>query len=326
MLLERLQFFNGQRLAATDLQSIDDFNRQMRWLHNQSLHQPGVGSGYAIAGKKGDREVTVQPGYAIDSSGREIVLTDPVVQAVPPVANDGAGNSVFFDLTVSYPADTDLVEAETRQAVCCTSTGVVRLRESPVFCWIRLDKITSAMQMQLDSGQRIRLARAEVLNCQLAQPLSLAQRRNARPATRPYVASGTTNHQTENSPASDKWTMQAPSAFGIELQRHVDTSAACFRTAPCYTARIDGGRTFPVTLRQVPTDLLLDGFVSVLNATVTGFDVLVLIPAILMEQTSVSLIAQVRALLPDALGQKTTSTPAGATRNDWRVVWIGVEG
>ena len=79
MTLERLQFFNGQRLAAADLQSIDDFNRQMRWLHNQSLHQPGVGSGYAISGKKGDREVTVQPGYAIDSSGREIGLTEAVV-------------------------------------------------------------------------------------------------------------------------------------------------------------------------------------------------------------------------------------------------------
>ena len=327
MTLERLQFFNGQRLAAADLQSIDDFNRQMRWLHNQSLHQPGVGSGYAISGAKGDREVTVQPGYAIDSSGREIVLTDAVVQAVPPVANDGAGNSVFFDLTVSYPQDTDLVEAETRQAVCCTSTGVVRLREAPVFCWIRLDKITSAMQQQLDSGQRIRLARAEVLNCQLLQPLSLAQRRNARPATRPYVASGTTNHQTEASPASDKWSLLPASAFGVELQRHVDTSAACFRTAPCYTARIDGARTFPVTSpRQGATQLLLDGFVSVLNATVTGFDVLVLIPAILMEQGSLSLIAQVRALLPDALGQTTPATPTGATRNDWRVVWIGVEG
>ena len=328
MTLERLQFFNGQRLAATDLQSIDDFNRQMRWLHNQSLHQPGVGSGYAISGQKGDRQVTVQPGYAIDSLGREIVLTDAVVQAIPPVANDGAGNSVFFDLTVAYPADTDLVEAETRQAVCCTSTGVVRLREAPVFCWIRLDKITSDMQQQLDSGLRIRLARAEVLNCQLAQPLSLAQRRNARPATRPYVASGTTNHQTESSPTTDKWSLLPVSAFGVELQRHVDTTAACFSTAPCYTARIDGTRTFPVTLRQggQTTPLLLDGFVSVLNATVTGFDVLVLIPAILMEQGSISLVDQIRNLLPDALGETTPATPAGATRNDWRVVWIGVEG
>jgi hypothetical protein len=329
MLLERLQFFNGQRLAAADLQSIDDLNRQMRWLHNQSLHQPGVGSGYAIAGKKGDREVTIQPGYAIDSLGREIVLTDAQVLAVPPVANDGAGNAVVYDLAVSYPADTDLVETETRDGVCVPG-GAVRRREAPVFCWIRLDKISTSMQQQLDTGQRIRLARAEVLNCQLNAALSVAQRRNARPASRPYVASGTTNPQTESSPASDKWTVSSDpktAAFGIELQRHVDTRGACFRTAPCYTARISGSRIFPVTSpRTGPTDLLLDGFVSVLNATVTGFDVLVLIPAILMEQGAISLVTQVKALLPDALGQTTASTPKNAVRNDWRVVWVGVEG
>mgnify|MGYP001036441712 CR=1 FL=1 len=43
--LERIQFFNGQRLFASDLQALEAFNREMRWLHNQSLHQPGVGSG-----------------------------------------------------------------------------------------------------------------------------------------------------------------------------------------------------------------------------------------------------------------------------------------
>src|SRR5271169_2924862 len=73
--LERLTFFNGQRLFADDLQTLESFNREMRWLHNQSLHQPGVGSGYAVTGAKGDRQVTVTPGYALDACGREIVLT-----------------------------------------------------------------------------------------------------------------------------------------------------------------------------------------------------------------------------------------------------------
>src|SRR5579884_4221766 len=73
--LERLQFFNGQRLFAGDLQALEAFNREMRWLHNQSLHQAGVGSGYAVSGAKGDREVIITPGYAIDACGHEIVLT-----------------------------------------------------------------------------------------------------------------------------------------------------------------------------------------------------------------------------------------------------------
>ena len=44
---------------------------------------------------------------------------------------------------------------------------------------------------------------------------------------------------------------------------------------------------------HVETQLLLDGFISVLNASITGFDVHVLIPNILMEQGSLSLAPQV---------------------------------
>ena len=81
--LERIQFFNGERLFATDLQTLEAFNREMRWLHNQSLHQPGVGSGYAVAGNVGDRQVTVSPGYALDSLGREIILHGDSVRRFP---------------------------------------------------------------------------------------------------------------------------------------------------------------------------------------------------------------------------------------------------
>ena len=137
--LERLQFFNGQRLFASDLQSLEALNRELRWLHNQSLHQPGVGSGYAVIGSKGDREVTITPGYAIDALGREIVLTTTRVESVPPIAHDGTGRSVFYDLTVSYPDDSELEETETREGICLPR-GVVRLREEPVFCWVRLNE------------------------------------------------------------------------------------------------------------------------------------------------------------------------------------------
>src|SRR5216684_4985875 len=136
--LERIQFFNGQRLFASDLQGLESFNREMRWLHNQSLHQAGVGSGFAVVGKKDDREVTVSAGYALDSIGREIVQTKTLVVPIPPVADNGAGGSVFYDLTVSYPDDADLKPSETREGICLPP-GVIRLREEPVFCWVRLN-------------------------------------------------------------------------------------------------------------------------------------------------------------------------------------------
>src|SRR6476659_3293977 len=161
---ENITFFKGQRLFASDLQDLEEFNRHLRWLHNQSLHQPGVADGYAVSGNKDDREVTIEPGYAIDLKGREIVLTKTVVLQVPPVANDGAGNPLYFDLTVSYPEDGVLKESETRDGVCA-SRSAVRLRDEPVFCWV--DLRSEALNQQVESGQRIRLARAEILNCKL---------------------------------------------------------------------------------------------------------------------------------------------------------------
>ena len=65
-----MRFFDGQQLFASDLQGIEVSDREQRELHNRSLHQPGVGNGYAVSGPKGDREVVVQPGYALDADGR----------------------------------------------------------------------------------------------------------------------------------------------------------------------------------------------------------------------------------------------------------------
>src|SRR6516225_10068640 len=109
--IERIQFFNGERLVADDLQGLEAFNREMRWLHNQSLHQAGIGKGFAVTGKKGDKEVQIGAGYAIDSSGREIVLTHDMTLPVPPVASQPDGSPIVYDLTVSYPDDASLVEA-----------------------------------------------------------------------------------------------------------------------------------------------------------------------------------------------------------------------
>src|SRR5688572_32733272 len=93
--LERLRFFDGQRLLAADLQDVDTLHRELRELHNRSLHQPGVGSGFAVTGAPGDREVSIGPGYAIDAAGREIVHTRTRVEPIPPVPGDAEGNPIW---------------------------------------------------------------------------------------------------------------------------------------------------------------------------------------------------------------------------------------
>lgn len=211
--VERQQFFNGQRLFADDLQTLEAFNREMRWLHNRSLHQPGIGSGLAVRGKKDDRKVTVEPGYAVDAEGREIVLLESQELDVPPVAGDKNGESAYYDLVVSYPDDAGLEVVETRAGVCAPRSAV-RLREEPVFCWVRLARTESGgtpgidpsnriavkesmaaqdarLGLDIENGMRIVVARAEVRHCKLYRDLSIAERRSARPAVGPYLGSGT---------------------------------------------------------------------------------------------------------------------------------------
>jgi hypothetical protein len=207
--VERQQFFNGQRLFADDLQSLESLNREMRWLHNRSLHQPGIGNGFAVRGRKGDRVVKVEPGYAIDVLGREIVLLESIELDVPPVAGD-RGLPAVYDLVISYPDDSALEVVETRAGVCAPR-GAVRRREQPLFCWVQLahteGELVSAggngagsqpglaardpqLGADIESGLRLVIARAWVLNCQLYRDLSIAERRSARPALGPHLAAG----------------------------------------------------------------------------------------------------------------------------------------
>ena len=296
--IERFRFFDNERLIAPDLQGMDDFARQMRWLHNRSLHQPGVASGYAVAGEKGDREVTIQPGYAIDSLGREIVLTQPYTQPVPPQAGDGQGGRAIFDLTVAYP-DT-LPVSETRTADCTSAVpGAVRLDESPVFCWVGTSIADKKLRDQLDAGTRIALGRAKVLNCQLYERISVAQRRDARPGVHPIVFAAIANNIN--------WKVK-DTPFGIEVAPPdpVDTSAAGFRTTPGYFASLADDPIITLKGNAVRLDVLL----SIANPTASGFEISLLIPSLLVAVAGLESIDEVKS----ALGTL-----------HWRIEWMGVE-
>ena len=313
--IERQRFFDGQRLFASDLQGIEAFNREMRWLHNRSLHQPGIGKGFAVSGQRGDREVRIGPGYALDGLGREIVLTGERVEPVPPVASEPTGESVFFDLAVSYPDDASLAEAETREGICLPR-GVVRLREEPIFCWVRLERDDAGnlsprdpLKTEIETSLRIVLARVEVLDCRLKQPLSLAPRKSARPPTQPYVACGhaIVDWQVWEPPPPDPGPVPlvlGSVGFDLHWTGRVDTSSAGFGTVPCYTARVDGERLFEVGSNH--TEALADLRLFVLKSAPDFFDVH-LWAAFTM------------------FGGNPLLDPAPPWPKAWSVVWIGVE-
>ncbi len=314
---ERLAFFDGQQLMATDLGGIDDYNRQLRWLHNQSLHQPGVGNGFTLTAATGDRQVVVGPGYALDALGREILLTRSLTVPVPPVAGDGQGGSVFFDLSVSYPADAELKGTETRQGICAQA-GAVRLREEPTFCWIQLELSDSGVLQPIDpqlaadvnAALRIVLGRTEVLQCKLKQPISTAVRLSVRPVSQPYLAAGqqAVTWSPTTLPQSQQGLLTGP-LLGFVLTATVDTAAAGFATTPFYTARVAGSRLLAVSdpgQGAGTVQVFLEPVIDISQATPTRF----VVEAALL---SVPFDAQLAfANFPDAF-------------LSWQVAWMGLE-
>jgi hypothetical protein len=293
--LKRIQFFTGQRLTAQDLTDVQDENRELRWLHNRSLHGWGIGIGYAVSGEAGDTAVTISPGYAIDCLGRELILTESVTMTVPATAGVSSGGKVApatFFLTISYLDDPGQSTVESRPGVCLPG-GTVRLTEGPLIQWQQFKDIAD--------GMNVILAEASVLNCQLNAPLGLDVRRSARPAQQPYIAAG------QLTPAEITW-VQVPGG----IRARVDTSASQFGAVPAYFAHVMGPRQVRIGSGEFVTVFFLITVAMVDNPAQDGFfcDVL-----LLMFDKNNAVVAfdpvNITELIP-AL--------------QWTIVWMGIEG
>jgi hypothetical protein len=302
--LARVSFFDGQRLAAFDLNAAATLQRELRWLHNRSLHGWGIGLGFTVSGAKGDTQVSVGPGYAIDCLGREIVLTESLARAVPARAHDGQGRPLLYYLVAAYPDDSRLTVLEQRTGECETE-GAVRLRERAAIYW------KSAREGTVEQGFEIVLARASVLNCELAAPLSLDQRRSARPHQQPMVAAGATGR---GSTGWQLWTVAGPEGSQVAGVRvDVETSAARFGVTPHYQAQLRGLRTKELLERES----VLDGMTLVSGASRHGFSFHVLMPADMQTIGGVPVNPSFGALTGEVLE---------FARDEWWVEWVGVEG
>lgn len=73
--IKRLNYYDHEFLRATDFTAEQTYHMSMRRLHNQVLHTWGVAQGLTLA--LAGTAVTVAPGVAIDSQGREMVINTP---------------------------------------------------------------------------------------------------------------------------------------------------------------------------------------------------------------------------------------------------------
>src|SRR5262245_29163462 len=100
--LERLNYFNGQRLQAADLKLEQDYHiRVRRWL-NRSLYSAGIAEGLSVYAIKDQPRVRVTPGLAIDHLGREIILLEEQTLDVVGTHHDRDGRCDGPYLTIRY--------------------------------------------------------------------------------------------------------------------------------------------------------------------------------------------------------------------------------
>ncbi|MFN9371780.1 MAG: hypothetical protein ACK6D3_07835 [Planctomycetaceae bacterium] len=292
-------FFDGQRLTAADLSAAQAEHQALRWLHNRTLHDWGLVVGLSVHAEKGDREVTIHPGYALDSLGREIILRDMARLPIPPIAGRGDSETDFF-LTIAFPDREDIVPRETREGLCAAE-GVVRLGAEPVFAWTANPNLTS--------GRELVLGQLFIRNCQLSRPASPTGRRAARPAQQPYLAAGKTL------PQDTSWRFLYPDNSGspIGVATTVDTSAGRFQQTPHYLAQLGGTRVYSSQGRVT----VFDGFVHVSNATRNSFDLQVVMPS--------GLPVGKNASLNGILHGNTALMPLLRKQLQWHVSWIGIE-
>lgn len=90
--VERLNYYNGQRLEARDFKLEQEYHiRVRRWL-NKSLYSPGIARGLEVREEQGTLNVIVSPGLALDAEGREILLWEE--ERVPVQSYSGSSDAV----------------------------------------------------------------------------------------------------------------------------------------------------------------------------------------------------------------------------------------
>jgi hypothetical protein len=311
---ERPTFFDGQRLAATDLAAVHAFSQQARWQHNRTLHDWGIVRGLAVEARPGDRTVTVQPGYALDSEGREIVLAEARALAVPSAGPTAGGGDVRYYLTAAYAADADLPVSMTGAGVF-GGRGAVRRAEAPLLRWQSASERSGEGQYR--PGLDLVLATVQVRGVQIAVASS-AERRHVEPVARPFIVAGqTTAGRTPWRP----WIDRSGGASLLGVVTTIDTSWAGFRAQPAYLVSVVGERVTHVgganQLRPCP----IDGFSEILESGPAGFTVGVLLPRNLFGAGVTINPGEIVASDDPGRVAKVVTAELG-----WYVAWIGVEG
>ncbi|MBK1699378.1 hypothetical protein [Thiococcus pfennigii] len=193
---ERVNFVDGQRLAARDLQTSVGVDRRLAALHMRGLHDTwGVVSGLDVRVLNDDgagaERIQVTPGHAYDRCGRMLLLQETLTLSPPP--RPAHLDKAWFDLVIRY-GETNDTDASDRECGLIHHAGV-RL-EKPVWRWawaeVYSDGEPPPLARDVRLGIEVPLARIVV---QAGQPVATEDagfefRQTARRQVRPHIAGG----------------------------------------------------------------------------------------------------------------------------------------
>lgn len=108
--VKRLNYYDHQFLRAPDFTDEQSYHLNMRRLHNSSLHTWGIVQGLGVTATSGGTgtAVTVSAGFALDSTGRELVL--PADQNLE-LGGQAAGTTLFITITYNEQQSDPTTEA-----------------------------------------------------------------------------------------------------------------------------------------------------------------------------------------------------------------------
>lgn len=152
--IQRVNYFEGQRLRVDDFKDEQGYHLEMRRRHNKNLHNWGIATGLKVNWEKGTNKITVSPGMAIDVDGREIVLDEPwVVENILTLTAAASGD---FILTLAY--EDEKVSSAT-DGLC--SSGPTRVAEMAAL-YLRAE-----IGEFIRDGKEVPLAGIKITNCRI---------------------------------------------------------------------------------------------------------------------------------------------------------------
>jgi hypothetical protein len=240
---DRVTWRDGQPLTSRDLTDEKTRKDRMRWLHNRYLHDGisgnwGISSGFVATVVAGGSSIGVTAGYAIDRSGRDLLLTENVAVPVPEVT---APKQSYL---VARYQDDAAFRARRRVRPACQGTPLDPRNERPSFAWVD--------SSDWRNGREVAIA-AVLIAPGSTTILPTSVRRYVRAQRRLRAASGVTG------PAATIWTR--PSEGSVYIETRVQTEAAGFVRRPCYFA----------SLRRGSTDVIAPGVTYIDSADASGF-------------------------------------------------------